>query len=995
MRKILILFILIILSTFAFSQTDSLKLQFNARVTFDSISTVNDSVLQFKITGWSDALFAGYLPSGIQEGFGVFDGSGRLFRVDTILSTTASTAWLQVVKLQERTPAEPVGVGGVFEFMTNGMIPPGVANSLNLTPVTQARLLIHNAKISESMSASIEAADGYLPADLAQGDKIVDGNGNALQFGNLKEFKTENFISIPTLDSLYDIPYPVTQASSRVWTECIVVYDNILYWVPGSSGDTLRIYDLNSEDQPVLLSAEITGVGASQPVLRYDNKKLYLSKTGTLNNVDDVSIIDVSDPSNPIKYPIGGQVGWNVSFDVRNGIVYTWGDRKGSTNNKFNIYSLDVSDLNNLSALSFMDTLNIGSASNGGEDALYISGNNLYALVNYTTTNDSFQIFKIGIEKPDSLYLRGTKKIVGEGGFILSAVKDDLVYLIDNADTLEIYDFRMDTLRLVSKTNIPFGVSGPATFAKLQGNYLYVSNTGGFIDVVDVSDISNPFLIKQYPTIANHRGATIWGDRYVAGSRNNGAGVRVHKIGISKHPVVSTGTILSGEGRIDRLKSKNINSETISTDNLILDKAKNASALGKTESGNILGIATDGTVIEVLASSLGADGYLPTNIQTGDVTMHSNNDLLFKGIGGNSIQLIDTSANETLLLDPDVVSLTGATYQTTMSSTFIGIAEADGQTLMDKNEIIHTNPPGSSTIWRVHPDGILHTAFDYTNAFTSNYRGLVGIDSAGNFVSTDTSGIRLNLFNSNGTLTANRTISGGGKTLSLENMGWFSARSPQTSGFKGSIFLGTDGQARIMQFDSTDVSKWYGFWSERGTHTQVRAQAGTPVKIITDTLRHTNYGVGNTDASDFGKNFSGVAVHANDGSGTVMDVPFAQLKDSLAFDTYNGFNRYTSTTKVDTISPVLHQIIMLDADASASGWTQYINPVNLQIGHWFDVLFDTTPSKTITVDSTTGGFYITDFSGGADATSIIDTGGSVVRYKFIWNGTNFWVVTNQ
>ena len=455
---------------------------------------------------------------------------------------------------------------------------------------------------------------------------------------------------IPTLDSLYDIPYPVTQASSRVWTECIVVYDNILYWVPGSSGDTLRIYDLNSEDQPVLLSAEITGVGASQPVLLYDNKKLYLSKAGTLNNVDDVSIIDVSDPKNPVKYPIGGGIAWNYAFAVKNGMVYTWGDRNPDTGDNNVIYSLDVSDLNNLDNLVFGDTLVITAFSGGGEDQLHVSGDNLYAVMNYTTTKDSFEIFKIGIENPDSLYLKSSKRFVGEGGFSLSAVRDDFIYLVDNADTLEIYDFRGDTLKLVSKTNIPFGESGPSAFAKLQGNYLYASNRDGYIDVVDVTDISNPFAIGRYPTIGNHRGSTVWGDRYVAGSRNNGAGVRVHKIGISKHPVVSTGTILSGEGRIDRLKSKNINSETISTDNLILDKAKNASALGTNGQGEIIpvqmiippysfslqGWATDGTPSwsRTFAGTQVARDFLETNTYYyGTIVDYDNNGNWISGYG--------------------------------------------------------------------------------------------------------------------------------------------------------------------------------------------------------------------------------------------------------------------------------------------------------------------------------------------------------------------------
>lgn len=153
MKKILVLFIL----AFPFilkAQTDSLKTAFVAKVTFDSISTVNDSVLEFRLKEWSDALFEGYLPSQIEEGFGVIDGAGRLFRIDTVLYSTISTAKVRVVKLQERTPADPTGIGAVFEFLSNGMIPAGVSNNLNLTPVTVSRISIHNAVLASEGGGS-------------------------------------------------------------------------------------------------------------------------------------------------------------------------------------------------------------------------------------------------------------------------------------------------------------------------------------------------------------------------------------------------------------------------------------------------------------------------------------------------------------------------------------------------------------------------------------------------------------------------------------------------------------------------------------------------------------------------------------------------------------------------------------------------------------------------------------------------------------------------
>lgn len=157
MKKILVLFIL----AFPFilkAQTDSLKTAFVAKVTFDSISTVNDSVLEFRLKEWSDALFEGYLPSQIEEGFGVIDGAGRLFRIDTVLYSTISTAKVRVVKLQERTPADPTGIGAVFEFLSNGMIPAGVSNNLNLTPVTVSRISIHNAVLASEGGGSTNLA---------------------------------------------------------------------------------------------------------------------------------------------------------------------------------------------------------------------------------------------------------------------------------------------------------------------------------------------------------------------------------------------------------------------------------------------------------------------------------------------------------------------------------------------------------------------------------------------------------------------------------------------------------------------------------------------------------------------------------------------------------------------------------------------------------------------------------------------------------------------
>lgn len=143
MKKIILFLCFLFVALFAKAQ---LQKQFSAVCSFSGFTTLTDSTFNGNIDNWSDPLGEGLLPSQIQVGFGIIDGAGKMYRVKAINSTTFASANVDIVELQNSTA--PIGVGSVFEFMTNGMIPPAVTNALGITAVTRSRIDIHNTAIA-------------------------------------------------------------------------------------------------------------------------------------------------------------------------------------------------------------------------------------------------------------------------------------------------------------------------------------------------------------------------------------------------------------------------------------------------------------------------------------------------------------------------------------------------------------------------------------------------------------------------------------------------------------------------------------------------------------------------------------------------------------------------------------------------------------------------------------------------------------------------------
>ncbi len=105
----------------------------------------------------------------------------------------------------------------------------------------------------------------------------------------------------------------------------------------------------------------------------------------------------------------------------------------------------------------------------------------------------------------------------------------------------------------------------------------------------------------------------------------------------------------------------------------------------------------------------------------------------------------------------------------------------------------------------------------------------------------------------------------------------------------------------------------------------------------------------------------------------------------VAIDTQkpNGFNIRSSDP--GTLTPSPDQVEMLDG--TSSGWTQDIDPSNLDVGDKIYIKVVNGVTNNITLDATSGEFYTDDSS--TVATILVSS--SRVDFILVWDGTDFWV----
>lgn len=76
----------------------------------------------------------------------------------------------------------------------------------------------------------------------------------------------------------------------------------------------------------------------------------------------------------------------------------------------------------------------------------------------------------------------------------------------------------------------------------------------------------------------------------------------------------------------------------------------------------------------------------------------------------------------------------------------------------------------------------------------------------------------------------NQLIGANNNILAITDASQIALRTRQTGGYTGGLGVFNDGQARVFQYDSTNVNNWYGFWAQSSV-TEIRPKIGTPLRI--------------------------------------------------------------------------------------------------------------------------------------------------------------------
>ncbi|KKL50502.1 hypothetical protein LCGC14_2304850, partial [marine sediment metagenome] len=279
----------------------------------------------------------------------------------------------------------------------------------------------------------------------------------------------------------------------------IKVVDNYAYVMSFSSGagDTdpeFRIYDV-SEDNPILVGgADFNGDGY---VLDVQGDYAYMSS----NTGDKFRVYDISDKSNPVK--VGGLDEGIIiqSIFVQGSYAYI-GTISGD---EFRVY--DISDPAN--------PTNIGSYNDAtdGEDvnSVFVQGKYAYAVTDTTASgNDDFYI--LDISDPTNPTKVGGIDLEGNGYTV--RVQSGKAYVSGSATFgLQIYNVtNVSNPAFISSINLgAFGYS-----MGMAGKYVYIWGGAG-VEVIDISDSSNPVKVGQGESTNDFYGVAIKGNRLYLG----------------------------------------------------------------------------------------------------------------------------------------------------------------------------------------------------------------------------------------------------------------------------------------------------------------------------------------------------------------------------------------------------------------------------------------------------------------------------------------------
>lgn len=184
------------------------------------------------------------------------------------------------------------------------------------------------------------------------------------------------------------------------------------------------------------------------------------------------------------------------------------------------VYSLDISDLGNISILDQYSHQNTCSIT-----AIDVDDSSGYATQTFTACDPQNGLFVLDVSNPNALVEENTLEFKGPGSAEEIEIVGDYVYIANNQGGLLIIDMADQEN---PETYQAFNNESQMKDLKVVGNHVFLADQDGYLWVVDVTDPENPVQVNKFSFPGNGMGIDVEGDyAYVA---NGSAGLRIFDI---------------------------------------------------------------------------------------------------------------------------------------------------------------------------------------------------------------------------------------------------------------------------------------------------------------------------------------------------------------------------------------------------------------------------------------------------------------------------------
>ena len=457
-----------------------------------------------------------------------------------------------------------------------------------------------------------------------------------LQNGNVgigTSTPTEKLSVVGNISNIMDSNTVISQiATTSVEKNPVGIFVSGRYaYVTNYTSNTISVVDVSNPSNPVQIAT--TSVGTNPSSVYVSGRYAYVTNQGS----HTISVVDVSTPAFPIQIATTSVGFGPTSIYITGRYAYVGNSISGN---------ISVVDISNPSAPVQIATANVGPAA-GRVDGIAVSGRYAYVVDNSNLVMDVFDISNPAV--PREITTVGI-----DGGAFSIYVSGRYAYTANwSSDNISIVD--------ISNPSAPIKVGTASVGAQprsifVSGRYAYVGNySGGTISVVDISSSTAPSQITTVIVGTNPRGIFVSG-RYAYVANYGSASISI--VDISGTEVTS---LIAHSAEVGNLQSRN---DIFAQGNIIAGTGLMVGAGGIMSNGSL----------SVFASSTGATSSI-FNISSAQLSS------VFKVFANGAVSIGTSTASSTLTIQGiassnavlNIVSSSGASLLKILANGNIGI----------------------------------------------------------------------------------------------------------------------------------------------------------------------------------------------------------------------------------------------------------------------------------------------------------------------------------